>query len=210
MRGDRSNRNIVVTALSGTISSNIPVAVVGTTISVTGSTALQLGGSAATYSVRALDSSGNAIVGAVLTASSAVGNSISPASLTTDVNGNASLTYTPVNAGSETLTISGLGASGTLAVNVSSVNFSVVSPIANTNVNVGANQAIVVRFLSGGAPVVGQTINFSTTRGTLVPANGVATTDANGDATVTVSSGSAGPATITAQIHRRHNRVAFG
>ncbi len=197
---DRSNRTIVVTAVSGSITRTLNVAVVGTTLTVTGSTALQLGGSAATYTVRALDSSSNPIVGAVLTATSTLGNVLTPSSLTSNVNGNASFTYAPTVAGGDTLSVAGQGATGTLAINVSNVNFSVVTPAANTTVNVNTNQTVTVRYLSGGAPVVGQTINFTTTRGVLTPATGVATTNGSGDASIVVSSASAGPSTITAQI----------
>jgi hypothetical protein len=55
-----------------------------------------------------------------------------------------------------------------------------------------------VRFLSGGAPVAGAAVTFSTTRGSVSPA--VVTTGADGQASTTVLSTSSGPANVVAQV----------
>lgn len=197
---DKSLRSITVTATAGAASKTVDVAVVGTSLSVTGSTALQLGTSASPYILRALDSSGKSIASVPLTVVSALGNAVTPSVVTTDSNGNATVSLTPTRAGADTLTVSGLGTSSSLDISVSSVNFTVQSPAANSSVNVGASQNVVVRYLNGGVGVMGQTVNFSTTRGTLNPSNGIATTDANGTATIEVISSSAGPGKVTAQL----------
>lgn len=198
---DKSLRSITITATAGAASKTVNVAVVGTSISVTGSTALQLGSSSSTtYSLRALDSSGNPVASVPMTVASALGNGVTPSAVTTDSNGNATVRFTPTRAGADKLTVSGLGTTGSLDIAVSSVNFTVQSPVANSSVNVGANQTVVVRYLNGGVGVAGQTVNFSTTRGSLIPATGIAVTDVNGDASIQITSGSAGPGTVTAQL----------
>lgn len=95
--------------------------------------------------------------------------------------------------------MSGLGLTTTHNIAVNSDIFGFTAPAAdNTEILIGAApQTMTVRWTSGGAAVVGQTINFATTRGTLSAAS--ALTNGSGDATVTLTAnGSAGGATITA------------
>lgn len=197
---DRSNRDITVAVKAGAVTGSVVVPVTGTSASLLGVGSVLMGGTA-TYAVTLRDSGGNAISGATVAVRSSLGNNVSPASLTTDVNGSASFNYVANNAGSDMLTISGAGTSATLNVAVSGDDFGVVSPSAGTEVFVNTSREVRVRYRSGGAGVVGQTVNFSTTRGTVSAAAVV--TDANGEAAVNVTSTTAGPATVTAQIAGR-------
>lgn len=195
---NRANREITVRAAAGAQSGTVRVAVTGSTLTITGSSTQQLAATAS-YSVRAVDSSGNAMPGLVLSVTSALGNSVSPATVTTDMAGNASFSYTASNSGSDTLTVTGPGTMRqTLSVTISAVSLSFATPAANTSVNVGASQAVTVRYLVGGVAVPGTSVTFSSTRGTV--SSPVQTTNGSGDATVNISSTTAGPATITAQI----------
>ena len=205
---NRTNRTIVVTARVGTVSQTINIAVVGTSITVTGTSALQAGSTASPYNVRALDSAGNPLPGVTLTATSALGNGLSPASVTTDLNGNGTINYTPTTAGTDTLTVAGAGATSTpLSISISAVSFDYVAPTSAANTSFGVNLAPAsrpefrVRLLISGAPVIGRTITFSTTRGTLSATTGV--TNAAGEAAVTLDSASAGPALVSAQVARQ-------
>lgn len=195
---DKSLRNITVTARAGSTTGSVVVPVTDTTVTVAGSGSLQSGSGASAYSVRALDSAGNAIAGAVLSASSALGNAVSPASATTNSTGVASFNYTPTVAGSDTLSVSGLGAVTKTTIVVSSIDLSVLSPASNTSIAVGASQTVTVRYRAAGVGVAGTAVTFSSTRGSFSPT--VSTTDANGDASAVLSSATAGSATVVAQI----------
>ncbi|MFZ3139419.1 Ig-like domain-containing protein [Polaromonas sp.] len=195
---DKSIRDINVKVTAGAASGSVTVPVSGTRVSIAGSGSLQAGGPASQYVVRAIDSSGIAIGGAKITVSSALGNSLSAASLTTDSTGNATLLYTPNNAGSDSLAISGLGTSANTTVVVNAIDFVVLSPASNTSIPIGALQSIRVKYKLSGVAVPGQTVAFSTTRGTFAVAT--TTTDANGEALANLSSSTAGPAVVVAQI----------
>lgn len=194
---DRANRSITVSVKAGSATGSVVVPVTGTSASLVGVGSVLMGGTA-TYAVTLRDSGGAAISGAAVSVASSLGNNLSPASLTTDVNGGASFNYVANNAGNDVLTVSGAGASTTLGVTVSGEDFAVVTPGAGTEVFVNTPREVRVRYRSGGAGVAGQTVTFSTTRGSVSAASAV--TDANGEAAVNVSSSTAGPATVTAQM----------
>jgi hypothetical protein len=194
--GDRSNRDVTVTAAAGGIRQSLTIPVVGTQLRLSGSLSLLLG-STATYTVTARDQSGQAILGANLSASSAIGNSITPSNLVTDALGTAKFLYRANNAGLDTISVTGLGASARTDVAVSAEDFAFEAPAQNDSVPIGTNQTSTVRLLTNGAPAAGRVVTFSTTRGAVSPQSGV--TDANGRVSTSISSTTAGPATITAR-----------
>lgn len=196
--GDKSSRNISVKVAAGAASGSVVVQVTGTRVSISGSGSLQAGGAPATYVVRVADSSGNSIGNASVTVVSSLGNAVSAGSLTTDSTGAASFLYTPNNPGTDTLTVSGLGNSTTATVQVSAIDFVALSPASNSPIAIGSPQVVQVRYKNAGNGVAGQTVSFSTTRGTFAVA--IATTDATGVASASLSSTTAGPATVVAQI----------
>jgi len=198
---DPTDRTITVTATAGSAApATVPVSVAGTTLALTGPATL-VQGSQGTYQVLLTNSSARGIAGKSVTITSANGNTIAPANgiVTTDANGQASITLTATsvaNGGSDTLTANSLGLLATRALTVSSQNFSITTPAAGTKVGLSAVQNVTATWLSANIPQVGQTVNFSATRGTLSAPS--ALTDASGNATVTISSTTAGPAVINA------------
>jgi hypothetical protein len=192
---DQSNRNIVLTATAGAIQQVATVAVTGTTISLGGANSVLLGGTTS-FTVTARDSAGVGIAGVPVAVTSSLGNGLSPSSVVTDSSGAAQVSYLASRSGVDTLSASGVGTSAAKTIAISAEDFAFVSPPANSSIAIGSSQAISVRLLSGGVPVAGRTVTFSTTRGTLSAAT--ATTDVNGQASTTVSSTTAGPATIAA------------
>ncbi|MEO5795167.1 MAG: hypothetical protein ABIP34_09695 [Rhodoferax sp.] len=193
---DHSNRNITVTATVGTLTKSIVIAVTGNTMTITGNASM-LTGAQTTFTATLKDSSGNVLPSVPLTVTSALGNTIVVASapLTTGANGAAQFTYSAVNAGSDTLTVTGAGISTPYAVTISGTNFAFVTPADGSDINVGASGQIVsVRLLPA---VAGTQINFSSTRGTVNPVSVV--TDSSGLASTTASSTTAGTANISAQ-----------
>lgn len=196
---DKSVRDITVTVTAGGATGSIVVPVTGTKLSMAGSGSLQAGGTAATYTVRAADASGSPIRNAQLTVKSGLNNSISPAALPlTDATGTTTFLYTPNSAGSDTLTISGLGTTVSSSVSVSAVDFVVRSPASNTSIAIGVPQTVTVQYKLSGSGVVGLPVTFSTTRGNFVASETV--TDVNGQASAVVSSTTAGSAVVVAQI----------
>lgn len=194
---DKSLRDITVSVTASTVSGSIIIPVTDTTVSIAGSGSLQSGGAAAKYTVRAADSSGKPIGAAKITVSSTLGNSVSfPAP--TDGTGTTSFFYTPNNAGADTLTVSGLGASVNTTIVVSAIDFVALSPANNTSIAVNSTQTITVRYKLSNVGIPGKTVSFSTTRGTFSASSSI--TDANGDASAVLSSSTAGPAVVVAQI----------
>lgn len=194
---DRSNRDIVVTVASGSITQKATIPVTGTTLTASGATSM-LTGASTNFAVSVRDSGGAVIPGVAVTASSSLGNTVTASSANTDANGSVTLAYAATRSGTDTLTIQGAGASQTLTVNVSSVNFAFTTPTANTEVEVNSTSTVTVRYLSGNIGVAGKSISFGTTRGTVTPSQAV--TDANGLASVQVTSPSVGVATVSARV----------
>ena len=167
------------------------------TTNASGSVAATL--TTATYTVTLANSSDQGIANQSLAITSLRGNTLTPASITTDGTGRGTFTLNITQPGNETLTAAGFGLIAAQAVSVNSDSFVFSAPAANTEIPLGTAQPLTIRWLSANTPVVGQVISFTTTRGALSSAT--ATTDANGDATVTVSSSSAGGAGHRVQSH---------
>jgi hypothetical protein len=197
--GSKSNRLATITVTSGTSTAvgTVIIPIAGSRLTISGATTLVLGAST-TLTIKATDSAGNVIVNAPISMTSSLSNTLSVTSGVTDGNGLLTLTYTARNPGTDTLTYSGLGVSGSGAMLVSGDNFTFVSPVANVQLPVGAatSTPLQVQFLRNGAPIVGQVVNFATTGGSLDVASG--TTNAQGIAATGIRSNSAGPVTILA------------
>jgi hypothetical protein len=202
--GDPTNRDITVTVSVGNITAQVVVAVVGTSISLTGPASL-IQGSMGTFNVSLTDSAGAGLTGYPVTVASASGNTLSAGALTTDSTGHATFTLTASKAGTDTVSAKALGLTASQSLSVSSQSFAFTAPSAGTNIALNAAQALSVLWTNSGAPVTGQSVTFSTTRGLF--ANNHTTTTATTDSTgtagdtatpVTVSSSTAGPAVITA------------
>ncbi len=193
---DPTNRAITVTAVAGGITRTVVVNVVGSRLSIAGPPAL-VQGAGAQYTVSLVDSADRGITGRALTVTSARANTLSASSLTTDSTGRATFNVTIANAGNDTITVTGLGLTATQPISVNSDSFTFTTPAEAAEIPLATSQTVTVRWLTGGSPVAaGTPITFTTTRGTVT--GSPAATNASGDATVTVSSTSAGGASIVA------------
>lgn len=207
---DASNRTIRVTATVGAgataKSKFFDIPVVGTTLAISGVNSALAGSAASSFTLKALDSGGKAISGAQLTVALAnTGGSSALSVPLTDTTGTSIVTFTPLVAGKNTLTASGLGASISTDVTVSNEDFAFTAPVATTNMTVSTPYAVTACYKVATVGQGGLTVAFSTTRGTLsaptaltVSTPGVAATD--GCANVTVTSTTAGPVTISGQL----------
>ncbi len=193
---DKTVRTVVVTATSGEIVGTISIPVVGTSVSISGSNNIVFN-SPTQYSVSVRDSGGSAISGAVVSMASAAGNTVSPATATTDALGQARFDVTGTVSGSDTLTATAQGVSATFAASVSGTLLAFTDPNLNQEIEVNTPTNVTVQFAQNGTPMAGQTIQFSATRGSFVGSN-TAVTDGSGVATVQVQSASSGFSTLTA------------
>jgi len=194
--GDPTNRAITVTADANGILGTVTVNVIGTAISISGPAALAQGFTAP-YTIILTDAAGSGLAGQTVDVTSANGNTLSAASLTTDVSGQAQVDVTAAAAGADTLTATALGIPGSTLLSVSDDSFAFTAPAPDSEIVLGVNQAVSLTWAIGGVPQANQVISFSSTRGTLSPGS-TATTNAQGVATVNISSTNAGPALITA------------
>jgi predicted small lipoprotein YifL len=216
---DPTNRIITVTATAGSLSDVVQVTVVGTTLTMSGANSIVNGNSTPltlllknsageTLGNRpiSLSSGKNSLAAATGTSCTGSGSAIT---CTTDVNGQVTVNFNAIVAGSDSVTASALGATATQTITVSGDNFvfTAPSPGAKPDVALGTSQTISVKYIVGGVIQAGAPITFSTTRGTLsdpsaTPTSGTSitkVTDGSGIATVSVTSASqVGEATITA------------
>jgi hypothetical protein len=211
---NRNNRTIVVTATSGSVSGTISLPVVGTKLTVAGVTTVKLGGTAS-LTVTAVDSKSVAIAGLSIAVTSSLNNGLSATTITTDALGNATLTYTATNAGTDTLNFTGGGTSAAATtITVSAEDFAFLLPDPDTSVPVTVKQPVSVRYASNGVPQSGKTVSFAATAGSITVADtsgttptctsttaaSTTTTNASGVASVCIASATAGSATVQATL----------
>src|SRR6267143_983303 len=194
---NKSNRFISVTATAQGATAATGVDVTGTAITVSGNSSLALGASTAlTFSLK--DSAGVALPGFTMTLTSAAGNSISPATGTTNSAGQLVTTVTGNVGGNDTITATAAGTSKTQALTVSGAGFAFTAPAPSVDIPLNTPTTVSVHWTTaGGAAVVGQPVTFASSRGTIT--GSPSTTNGAGDTPgVSISSTSAGTATTSA------------
>jgi len=193
---NKSNRFISVTASTQGATAATGVDVTGTAITISGNSSLAFGSNTTlTFSLK--DSAGGALLGFTMTLTSATGNSISPATGTTNSSGQVTAVVTATAGGNDTITATAAGASKTQALTVSSAGFAFTTPAPSVDIPLNTPTTISVNWTNGGAPVAGQAVTFATSRGTIT--GSPSTTNGTGDTPgVSISSTTAGTATVTA------------
>jgi hypothetical protein len=189
-----ANRPVAVAARLGDVTGRVVIDVVGTTLAMTGPPSLAPGDTG-TYQAVLRDSLGVGIGGREMSVSSAAGNTVSPSAIVTDPLGVASFDLTATSAGADVLSLQALGATTTLPLVVSHDLFRLTAPAAHAEIPVGTAQNVTAQWTIAGVPQNGETINFSSTRGTLSASSAV--TAGAGTATVTIGSNNAGTAIIS-------------
>jgi hypothetical protein len=207
--GNETNRTITVTVMAGSTIQTLQVAVVGTTLAVSGPASIVQNANGA-YSVALTDSAGNGIANQTVTLTSALGNTVTPASVTTGVTGTASFTLAATNSGAETITAAWQNITATEAVAISNQNFAITAPTANASIPVSPASApvpvpVTISWTASGAGQNG-TVVLSTTRGTL-SATSVAASNGALTTPVTIYSPTAGQAIISATALNSSNQA---
>lgn len=191
---DPTNRVIDVVARSGSLTSTLGLVVAGTALTLDGPANL-VSNAPTEFTVALRNSAGDVIPGKQVLVSSSAGNALSTSALTTDAAGRAKFTVTGTKSGADTIRVDGLGASASLAVSVASTQLAFSAPSSGQELVVGATHNVSVTYSIGGVPQVGRTVSFFATRGAITA---TVTTDANGQASATISALTAGVSTITA------------
>jgi protocatechuate 3,4-dioxygenase beta subunit len=210
--GKPSNRAITVTVTSGEITDSVEIEVVGTSLTLTGTSSLALNDKA-NYIVNVLDSDGNGVPDTVVdvslanTAGGNFANITFPETVTTDTEGQVLLEVTGLTGGNNSILVSALGASASQDVSVQSDSF-LFTDFSNSTVTVNPSNApalpdvaltqsasVTLTWLRDGAPVPdGKQVTFTTTRGTL---STTSASTVDGKVTVSLTSSNAGQALLT-------------
>jgi len=199
---DRKNKTLIVSASAGDVSQSVAIEVTGTRLTLKGPESISFGNSES-YQAVLLDSEGNGISDQVISVSTTLG-SISSETLTTADNGAVTFALSSANTGgTANITASAFegesALTATLDVSISSDDFAFSSPANGSEVDIGGPEKLTISWERDGNPVPdNSTINVSTTRGILSPADGVVTTN-GGIAEIDIASSSAGLSTITAR-----------
>jgi hypothetical protein len=202
---DKNNRSLTVSATTGadggaTVNATpLRIQVTGTTVQVSGPPQIeQLDTGVVTATV--LDADGQAAANVAIGLTSTQGNTVTPATLTSLSDGTASFGFTGLKAGTDALTASIAGASNTGAVEVAALDpanvaFSMTpsSPTIRSGATDNTSTVTVSAVKVNGVPVPTLPVTFSVDNGgVFLPgqtATTTVTTDANGQAAVTVGYG---------------------
>ena len=188
------NRTLTVTVNSGKQTKEIKVDVVGTTVLIDGPDAIPLN-KEVPYVLKLKDSANKPLGFETVKISSSAGNTLKvDSSSQTDSKGELRFTMTGVAGGNDIIDVEVLGIDYKKEVKVSGDEFSLSGSLQD--VIVGQSHPVSFTWKKNNAPQSGKTITISATRGDIP--NKVLTTDANGRASFTISSETAGQTVITA------------
>ncbi len=207
--GNKSYRTITVKAKAGLKEASNTVEVTGTALYISGQDSVVLANTAE-YTVSLKDSAGSPITGKSVTITCKFNKFIATGTNTvtgtTDGNGQIKVTLNATDAAGQKDTLTAESASmgltssrvATKEVTVVNTYFVFNAPTADKEINVNTAQTVEVEYKEGGVPKVGVTVDFSASRGAL--SAGTAITNALGKATVTITSTTVGPATLSAAV----------
>ena len=193
-RNNAANRTVTVTSQTGELMQTVDIEILGTEILINGPTSIILNDSV-DLTIRVQDSDGVAIPNTTVTLSAANGT-LAQDTVTTAANGQATVSYTGSQSGEDTITATALNASGDIAITVQEDQFTFTS-VPSDDIPLDTNETLVVTWNKDGSPFAGGTVTFTASRGTISGSSTV-TTDANGQASFTISSSNAGASAITA------------
>ncbi|RPH40362.1 MAG: hypothetical protein EHM87_22340, partial [Burkholderiales bacterium] len=174
---DPRSRDITVTArAAGVASTPLTVRVSGTTLTVSGPSAISLASTTTSnFTISLKDSSGVPLGGWDVAAVSEKGNTLTATTIKTDAGGQAIFGVRGAVPGADTLRFSALGESRSVPITVSGKGLSVTpssgfSTVGTTPVvALGTTAALQVTYQSADGIPAGTVVDASTTRGTLVP-----------------------------------------
>jgi hypothetical protein len=192
---DPENRSVTVRVNANGVGASTTIEVVGTTTAISGPSSIAVN-SPGTYQVVVKDASGAPVAGKSVQLTSAAGSSVSMATSQTDAQGRVEVVVTPTKTGSDTLTASAAGATGVLALQVSSTSIAFTAPADHAEIVVGSTTQVSSLLLDFGNPVGSARVSFGATRGSFTPS--AALTGVDGVAFSNIVSPYAGTSMLTA------------
>ncbi len=196
--GDPTNRPIVVTATTGTLTDSVTINVAGTNLTIN-DPGVVVQGDLVNFTARLADSANRGLAGRTVNIASSAGNLLSASSLLTDSQGEIMFQMTATVGGADTISVSALGLTAQRDFTVSAEDTLLfLEPGTDAEIPLNTSRPVTVEWRVAGVPQAGATVNLATTRGTLSALS--ATLDAQGQATVNISAVTAGPATLSAQV----------
>ncbi|QHJ10107.1 hypothetical protein FX988_00319 [Paraglaciecola mesophila] len=192
-QNNRQNRDIQITATSGTLSQTVSISVVGTTVNIDGPSSVILN-DPVDLTVSLLDSDGNGIANQQVNLSTANGL-LSSTTPTTGTNGQVTVTYTGNTAGIDTISASALNDESEFNVSVQADDFS-FTVVPTDEVALNQTASLGLTWLSNTIPVSGTQVTLTTSRGVI--ATSTKTTDSDGLVSFAISADNAGFASISA------------
>ena len=199
--------NVTLTATAGSASAQTTVSVLTPQTLTAGASPTAVpndNSTTSTITVQLEDNNGDPMSGEQVDFSADLGT-LSAASATTNGSGNASVTLKSDTGGTATVTAAvyrkpAVTASADVSVLAPTTLTVLALPAAIPNDNTTTTTITAHLEDQNGDPMSGEQLNLSTDLGTLSAATG--TTNASGDVTVTLKSGSAGTATVTGLVNR--------
>lgn len=193
-QNDASNRMVTITAQTGSLVETVNIEITGTEVTINGTSSVIINDTV-TYTLRVQDSDGVAIPNQAISLS-ATNGTLSDDSVTSQANGQATVSFVATAAGEAVITATSLNATSSFTLQVQEDAFSFVALPAE-EVPLSQDATISVLWEQNGQPVVNGDITFSASRGSI--SNGTnTTTDATGQASMTLASNNAGLSSITA------------
>ena len=188
-------QDIVVTAEAGTYVAELTIAATGTELAVSGPDKVAFGDDVE-LSITLIAGDEEPISNQEITFVSAAGNTVTPETVVTDLDGRASVVVGTSN-GSDTITVQALDSTvvKTHRFDLTENLLSFPASTYNAELPVSLFNDIEVTWTRSGQPVVGEPLQFSTTAGQIISSS-VVTTDIQGKATFTITSSSAGEAEV--------------
>jgi hypothetical protein len=189
------NRTLDIEVIAGTLTKNLQVDIVGTTILLEGPDSIAIN-NLTEYTIKLQDSEKKPLAFQNVKVLSSAGSEIIPLDgYTTNAVGEMSFSIKAAADGKDTITVQSQGASDEKIVNVSGNDFSLTS--VSEEIIIGSPETISMKWTKDGVNQANQTIQLSSTRGILNPLTNIQT-NANGEATFTIESQTAGGTVITA------------
>ncbi len=199
VRYDHANQPIIVTVTAGNFEGAARVVTEGSVLNITGENNVVLGNDVE-ITAALVAGDGTVLANEVVTVSSQAGNTLSATTAVTDPQGVVKVTAGSTN-GDDTVTFSALPNAAGVATVMGQHSFTVAddqlkfADDAATALTVNNVHAFTVNWSNNGQPITNSDLIFSITAGQIV-GDSTVTTDANGNATVSILSSIAGEVTL--------------
>ena len=193
-QNDASNRDVRITAQTGTLVEYVDIEVSGTEVTINGATSVILNDTVE-YTLRVQDSDGEALPNQTITLTPGTGT-LSTTSVVSGADGQASVFYTATTSGEDSFSAAALSALFVQKIQVQQDEFEFVQA-PTEEVALSTSATIVGRWQRDNSALEGREVRITASRGTVTTEQPLVT-DNNGEFSFDIASDNAGFSTITA------------